>query len=350
MSNDSNNDIPKMSFGETEELAARLSEAGRSGLPLPSGLRAAAQEASSRRLARALRSIAKAVEAGQSLDEILSSSDRRLSGHVGGLVAAAARTDRFGEALSDLVEHHRSVRQLRRLVVSALAYPLIVLAITFLLIGLATLMIIPHFAEIYLEFELALPNPTIMLIAWSETGFPVVAGIVGFLVLAALAIRIFGGRAVWERFFSTIPIFGPMAHWSGVAEWSRLMSILMEQNVPLPEALKMAGTGSSNANLQQVSRSLSALSQQGMSLSQLVDSTYRLPRLLVPLVAWGEQTGNLGEALRTASDFYVERVRLRSTMFRSTLPPLLFVLIGLATAWMVASLMMPLVTLIQALS
>jgi type IV pilus assembly protein PilC len=71
---------------------------------------------------------------------------------------------------------------------------------------------------------------------------------------------------------------------------------------------------------------------------------------MVPLIRWGETTGELPEALRISCEMFLQRVRTRSLLLRSVSPPLVFILVGLAIGFMVIALFMPLVSLIQGLS
>ena len=100
---------PRLSPKESEDVVVAIAELSNSELPLVEGLRAAADEAASSRVAKALRQIAGDVEQGFALESVMSERGKFLPPHVRGLVAAAARTQRIGLALDDLVEHHRAI-------------------------------------------------------------------------------------------------------------------------------------------------------------------------------------------------------------------------------------------------
>ncbi len=349
MTDEDQNSIPNLSARDAEQLATHLSEVARDSIPLDTGLLAAAEEAGNRRIARALRSIAAALQRGQSVEEVLSQAHGRLPRHIGGLVAAAARTGKFSEALSQFVDHHQAVRQLRRSVSSALAYPLLVVVATLLMLMVGAFFFVPQFDEMYRDLELELPKATLSLLWWAHTGLPILLALAGGLLIALLGLRLFGGAAIWRRAFATVPVFGPLGHWAGVAEWTRLLGILVEQQVPLPDALRLAADGLHDANLREVSHGLAQDASQGRELSDLIGSTYRLPPLLVPFVSAGEQTRSLSGALLTLSDLYVERVRQRAALYRSILPPVLFILVGFLAVWVIGGLMLPLIALVDAI-
>jgi len=343
-------EMPKLSSGESDQLLTHLAAAGQEGLPLAEGLRAAAEEATSQRLARALRSTADAIEQGRPLAELLQTTKDRLPRHIAGLVAAAARTERFGEALSELIEHHRCVRQLRKSVVASLAYPLLVLAFGVLLLVLAQIYVFSHFEALFKEFELELTPMTVAFLWWTRVGTWLILGMLAAVALGSALLRLVAGAAIWRRVYATLPIFGPLSHWSGVSDWSRLLGMLIDQCVPLPEALSLAADGVHDANVAEVCQVMSTHARQGQPLSHLLAETHRLPTLLVPLATWGEETDSLAEAMYTASDLFEKRIRLRAIFLRTALPPIVFVFIGFFGALMVTTLTMPMVKLIEYLS
>ncbi|MEX2176268.1 MAG: type II secretion system F family protein, partial [Pirellulaceae bacterium] len=114
---------PPLSAASAEALVERIAQLGESGAPLAAGLRAAAAESDSYRLAQALRSVASEVERGRPLAEIVAGTTRRLPPHLAGLIDAAQRTGKLGLVLSEWIENRRRARQQWRSVTSALAYP-----------------------------------------------------------------------------------------------------------------------------------------------------------------------------------------------------------------------------------
>ncbi len=139
--------VSKLSQKEAEEVVIAIAELSHSELPLVEGLRAAADESVSSRVARALRQIAGDVEQGYALDSVMGERGKFLPPHVRGLVAAASRTQRMGVALDDLVEHHRATREVWGKVLGAIAYPLIVMGMTLFILAFLPIFIVPEGAS-----------------------------------------------------------------------------------------------------------------------------------------------------------------------------------------------------------
>ncbi|MFV1968434.1 MAG: type II secretion system F family protein, partial [Pirellulaceae bacterium] len=257
-----------------------------------------------------------------------------------------------------LIEHQHLARDTRRGVLASVAYPLIVLGLTLVMLGFMPIFIVPTFRKMFEEFDLELPMATKLLITtsdgvlWLTTGpgawvsLAIVAPVV-FLFLAAPVVI---GRARSRRVLVTAPLVGPLWNWMGASAFCRLLAVLLDGGVPLPEALRLTADGLRDANFSELCLQLSGEVDKGRKFSELLASTPRVPASMVPLVRWGEATGELPEALRISCEMFLQRVRLRSILLRSISPPFVFILAFLAIGFMVIALFMPLFSLIQSLS
>ncbi|MCB9940698.1 MAG: type II secretion system F family protein [Planctomycetaceae bacterium] len=350
--------VPKLSQKESEEVVIAIAELSSSELPLVEGLRAAADESVSSRVAQALRQIAADVELGYALDSVMSERDKFLPAHVRGLVAAAARTHRMGVALDDLVEHHRATREVWGKVVGAIAYPLIVLAMTLFVLAFLPIFIVPQFKQMFLEFELELPTITQAVIGlsdailWFGDGPGLwIAGTIGVVFLVLIALASLGvGTPMTHRFTTTMPLIGPIWQWSGTAAFTRLLATMLECDIPLPDALLMTRDGLSDPEVREVAVLFARGVENGRSLSDVMSDLNRLPASITPFVRWGERTGKLPEALRAVTDMLLLRVQMRTMLLRSIAPPVVFILVGILVGFIIISLFMPLISLIQGLS
>lgn len=339
-----------LNSNEAGQLAERVALVTASGLPLVPGLRAAAAESGPSRVSEALAWMADQVERGRSLDEVVATSSDVLPSHVSGLLRVASRTGDFGAALVELAEHQRLTRDVRWRVFRALAYPLAVVCLALVVFQLVVQLNVGIFAKMFGEFGLQLPALTSLLIWWHRHGHAVLLAVfVGVLALVAV-VRFSGSRAVWLRWVKVLPLFGPLWRWSGLAEWSGLMSVLVRRQVPLSEALQLAAAGVRDADLGRLSLQLAEDAGRGRPLSQLVAETRRMPASLVPLLRWGEQAGVLADALAAGRAMFESRVTTRAWLLQSILPPMLCVAIGAAFMFLVLALFLPLISLIQSLS
>lgn len=338
-----------LSSDDAEALAGHVADLSAAGLPLAPGLRAAAEECRGR-LARALRRAADLLDQGKTLEQTLSSPELRLPEHVRGLIAAAARTGNMGQALGEMLAQRRQSRELRRKVRSALAYPAIVTALALAMLVGFQLFAFRPLLKLFEEFELQVPLLVRQAIWWSNQGSLVILALGVALPVILIVARLALGAVRWRRLLATAPLVGPLWHWTGIAEMTRLLALLLEQQTPMAEALRLAGAGTSEANVRQACLEMAEGAQGGKPLADLVQDCRRLPASLVPLVAWGERTGELPTALRSASEHFASRVQVRAVLLRTVLPPFTFLTIGAVVLAFVNTVVTPMVTFIDALS
>jgi general secretion pathway protein F len=343
---------------QAEGVLATMAELSTAQLPLAAGLRAAADESVSVRVAHALRTVAQDVEQGFSLEAIMSRRGKSLPGYLRGLVLAAARTGRLGPALDELVDHQRTMRDIRWSVFGAVAYPLTVLAMTIPLLFLMPVLVIPQFKKMFEEFGLKLPIMTKQVIrisdfcVWlaSHREVWVVVVVAAILAFAFLWIPGLPGAPARQRVLASLPLVGRLWDWGGAAAFARLLAILVDSGVPLPDALRLTGGGVRDANVRDLCGVLSEAVSQGRSLADSLAATPCLPASLVPLVRWGEKTGELADAMRIASDMFVGRIRLRAVLLRSVSPPLVFLFVFLAIGIMMVNMFMAFFSVFKGLS
>jgi len=344
--------------GDSEEVLAQVAELSTNQLPLPAGLRAAASEAHRGRVAHALRAVARDLERGQTLEAALHQRARQLPPHVHGLILAAARTRRLGPALDELIAHQQLNRETAWSILAAISYPILVLTGCVAVLSFLPIFVVPHFKRMFEEFALKLPVATELLIRVSDALHWLLAYVAVWLVpmvILLIVVLWWGVPGAWlsariRRVLHAMPLLGPLWQWSAAANFSRILAMLVEQGLPLSEALRLTGRSVSDAAIREACREMSSAVEEGQSLSGQLALTSALPATLVPLVRWGEKTGDLPEALRGASDLFLDRIQLRAILLRSIAPPLVFIVVLAAVGFMIVSLFIPLISLIQGLS
>jgi type II secretory pathway component PulF len=294
--------------------------------------------------------LAARMEQGETLTTILHHSSGWLPPHVAGLIVAALRTGRLGEALLDLVEHQREARSLRGGIWQAVLYPITVGILALVLFVLLMTFLSGTFESMFRGFDLRLPLATRHLFWWRDTGIWLVAGGLAIAVGMAVVYRRRRGAAMWTRLLESIPLFGPLLHFRGMAEWSSLMNVLIKNQVPLPDALRWSAEGISNAWVAHNARIWANESASGRGIADVLASQTDFPHGLAPLIQWGEKNGVLAEAFATSREVLERRVRLRTELLRTALPPLLFLAIGCSLLMLVTGLFFPIITLINGLS
>ena len=338
-----------LSADEATEFTERLIEASAVNVPLVSGLRATAIEITNHRVRAALQQLANSIDHGKSLEEGLDSSQLKIPAFLAGLLQSAVRAGALPEVLADLTDHYRTSQHQWRQIWLALMYPCTLLLLLFVLICFVLFSVVPGVTEIFGEFEVEVPPMTASVIWASTTGWKFGLAAIIFLFIISLLIRFVGGPGSWTRVVSWLPGIGSLFHWHGFADFSHLLRLLLLQEVPLPEALRLTSGAIRNANVAQTTRSLSDQVAAGLMLSEAMLRDEQVPAHVIPAIRMGEEHDRLPESLSVVSDLLAGQIQLRSQLLIMVLPPIVFLIVAGCSVALLLSLFLPLIDIFSAL-
>ena len=210
--------------------------------------------------------------------------------------------------------------------------------------------VVPPFKTMFTEFGLKLPVPTHVLFWMSDVASPLMLVGTVAIVLGVGAVRLFGGGGAYSQLVGALPIVGKLWYWSGSAEGLRAVGLLVENQIPLPQALTLSAGGISDQHISHACRQLGQRVEAGQPLWEALIRTRLFPMSIIPVIRQGEQQGTLDSAFRTAAKMLEDRVNNRSLLVVQILPPLVFVVIVLLVGVTIIALFMPMIGLIQGLA
>jgi type II secretory pathway component PulF len=340
----------RLSAREGWLLGMEIASLAQARLPLAEGLRVAAAETPSRRLAEAMRGLAGNLERGAPLDKALEQSTARLPQHFLALVAAGLRSGALARVLQEFVEYRRRAAYEWNSVRRVLTYPLVVLALAALLFVFVTLWIVPQVSTVLYEFEVDLPRSTRLMVWLSEVGLAWVAGAVIAIASLLLAVRWLHGPRLVHALVGGIPILGTMWRLGSMSQFSYLMALLLENGVPLPDALRLTSDAVHDDRLARATRMLAERCGQGSRLSDAVVGTRAMPATLGPVVQWGEERSALAAAFRAAAEMFSARLELQAQLVRVVSVPVTFLIVAGFVLFTVGAMFGPFIVLITNLS
>jgi len=296
------------------------------------------------------------LKAGVTLPQALERQGGRVPPYYAALLGAAIRSGRIGDVLGTLTLYARSLNDFRSIIVSSLLYPLIVLVLGSVLLVFIGNFVLPAYVEILGSFKMKLPWISEVVLWIGQHPFKIIVLPLLLLVAAILAERFWlhrtpAGRRLWTSVIYLLPIVGTLLRSARLAAFTDLLGILVEQGIPLPEALRLAAEASSDPLLTEAALRVEADIRQGMPLGQAIQSQRLWPALVVWMVGFGEKQGTLPQALKQVAQMYRRAAETRATVLRTVLPPLLTVLLAASLgALFILGLMSPFFELLDGLS
>lgn len=346
--------VVELTEADFAEVADRLHDVAQTSLPLGPGLRALAEEAPSRRLRGALRRISDRLDAGESLPDALAQCGRSVPDHLRGLLEAAVRTGNLGLVMQQYLTFTRTAVDLHRRVWMSFAYPVILMVGLASVVGFLVYLVIPEFKDIFDGFGIELPALTVFLIVVSDFmrnyGAWILAGIALSAILMWQIVGIAGGRAIRARITANLPLIGPMFQFASLARFCHLLSILIEHRVGLPEALRMAGAATHDANLHFGCTILAEEVEHGGRLSDAAATLPHFPPSLVHVFRWERRQDAFADALRAAGESFAARANLQTGLVGVVFEPVLLVGMAVFIGSVIMALFVPLIRLLNDLS
>lgn len=331
-------------------LTDHLAALARADLPLAPGLRALAEQMAPSRLKQDITAVADRLEAGVPLTDALDAQQQNIPPYLRGAIVAGLRTGQLGSVLEEVALQQQANREVTRSVWMALAYPLFVLTLLLLLVLVMMTWIVPLFADIFSDFDLALPQITLLVLALSAPQWPLLALVLLLLLIGTILVGSY--RPAWAPtdLLIAIPLIGPLWRWSGMTEFCRLLGTLLRFEVPLPEALRLTADGVRDPGVGRACRRLAQQVEHGQPLASGLAQSKLFPASLTALIQWGQRIGSLPRALLMAGDIYADRVRYQAMFVTAALPPILLIVVLVVVGFLVTAFLFPLIDLIQGLT
>jgi general secretion pathway protein F len=339
---------------ESAEFAEHLAALTGTGLPLVSGLRSLGAELPSKRLRRPLLQMADGIERGEALDAALVGVASRFPAPLRGLLVAGARSGKLADVLGQYVRYANLGASLRRRFWLAVAYPLFLLMALGALYVFVCLWIVEAFQFILKDFGVEPPAVTRVFFWMADAtrihgpSFAVTATLFGLVAFAAF--RLGMGPAERRMVATAIPLFGPLLRWSTLAEFCHLTALLVESEMPLPEAVELAARGVNDAELVRAGKSIRASVEDGWTLADALQAWPRCPAGLTQILADSEGRGDLAPALHLAGDMFEARARSHASFLSAFFAAITLLIVVWGGSFVVTALYLPLIHLIQKLA
>jgi type IV pilus assembly protein PilC len=320
------------------------------GLTLLRSLSILAEQTSNKELARIIGEVRRDVERGSALSVALAKHPKAFSRLYVAMVRSGETGGSLDSVLTRLATTIEQQVDLRRKVKSAMTYPIVVGVIVVLILIAMLIFVVPMFKGMYHDLNAKLPAPTLVLLAVSNAlkqFFPLVfLGAGGAAWAAKRYVNTPPGRRRFDAYKLRAPVFGPLAHKTALARFSRSLAALVRAGVPILDALEIVSETAGNVIVAEAAADTQAAVKAGESLARPLEAHPVFPPMVTQMIAVGEETGALDELLEKIADFYDAEVEATVDALTSLIEPLLIVVMGIAVGGMVIALYMPMFSII----
>lgn len=316
-----------------------------SGIPIVQGLEILADQAQDKGAKQIYTQLKERVSQGSYFWEALSMYPKAFPKLFIALIRAGESSGAIDTMLKRLTRYLEDADRLRKILKSAMMYPIIVITIGVGVVAMMLVFVIPKFEELMKGNGQELPGPTQFVLDLSHFMVGNILYIIGGLVTAGVLIFKFvntdEGRAILHRTLFRAPLFGPLMQKGGVARFARTMQTLLASGVNLIDAIDICRATIDNAVLEESVAKIRAEVEAGKTLGMVTSKMPVFPTLASQMISIGESTGNLDKMLEKLADFYEEEVETMVGGLTKLIEPILLVFLGGTVGGLMIAMYLP---------
>ncbi len=327
------------------------------GIPIPRALAFFAEGEVNPNLRKVVESLADKVFGGVRMSHAMRSFPQVFSEVYVSLVETGENSGQISTAMQRLAELMEKQLRMQKRIIATLTYPLILMFVSFLCVGVFIFFILPMIEPMFLSMNIPLPLPTRIMLSMRTILVPSI--LLG--VLAVVGVWVFRPfvrefleahprlRSQLWKYPLTMPIFGGVIRKVSVARVLYSMATMIDSGMTLVQAISRAGGVSGNLYVTERLQLAKAAIVEGETVAHAFAVTEVFPESAVQLMTIGEETSSLSTMVKYIADMYDEDADLALTDMANMLEPLLMGGMGIVVGFIVISAMLPTLQLIQSL-
>jgi general secretion pathway protein F len=337
--------------GEIAAFTRQMATLVKAGIPLADALGALVEQIPNLRLKTPVSEVRAAVNEGSSLADALAKHPKLFDELFVSMVRAGEVAGNLDDVLIRLSEFLESSQKLKSKVQGAMIYPLVMILVGTIIMAVLMVKVIPNITSMFKQQGKTLPWNTRLLIWASDVmgnwWWALGLGLIGAVFLFVRWTQSKDGRRVWDTFALRLPVVGELVRTINVSRFSRTLGTMLQSGVPMLRALDTAKQIVGNVLIQQAIEEAKRAVTEGESLAQTLKKSGQFPPTMIHMVAVGEKAGQLEQMLERVATTYDAEIDAKLSRFTALLEPLMLVVMGGAVAFIVFSILQPIMDLGQ---
>ena len=339
---------PRRKEVSTDELmlfTSRLRTLFAAGVPLVSCFDSLTEQVKSPLFKKLLSDIKESVEEGAALNEAMRGHREIFDDTYLNMVMAGEVSGSLDESLGRLIEILEVRYRTENRITQILRYPKIVVTTLFAAIVILMSFVVPRFTAIFQKVDLELPLPTRILISANSLFLDYWPFAVAALIASYLAFRWYlstdKGLYNWHHFILRAPLIGEIVLQVTFGQFCHVLSNLIKAGVPILQSIEIAARSSGNRYLEKIFGKVADSVREGAGMAQPLAQFNIVPRLVIQMIAAGENSGALDEMLLKVADFFNKEAERKIDKFATLLEPLLILALAGVVLFVALSIFLP---------
>jgi len=326
--------ISKLGLQDKIEFTSTLQILAQSGIPIIESLLFIENDAAKLKLRLVAQELRRQIMNGGTFADTIARYPEQFGQIYIGLCKAGEDSGELEKTLERLLELLNKQAAIKSKVIGTLMYPIFVIVLAVIIVLVMLMFVFPVFADMFNQMGKQLPwiTQTLMDIGiflktywyWVPVG---IAGIVSFITFL---FKWQPTKRKIDEYVLKIPVLSSLMEFSDFSNFIAVLQVAYDAGVPIVECLYLANLTLTNYVLKTRIVTATGKVQQGQHLSSALRSTRVMPKMILFMIATGEQSGRLGDMLMQATN-YIDKMldKIIDTMTKMIEPIMLIVIGGI---------------------
>ncbi len=343
--------LGKIKPQETAVFTRQLATLLKAGIPLAESLAALVDQVENPRVKEIVTDVRRRINEGSSLAAAMEAHPKMFESLYINMVRSGEAAGNLDEVLFRLADFADNQIALRAKILSAVLYPIIMAFVGGIIMIVLMVVVVPQITQLFADMDKALPWNTELLIAVSgfigNYWWAVIIGSIAFYIIFRYWKKTKTGKLKWDMLRLKFPIFGDLSRKVAIARFGSTLGTMLSAGVPLLQALSIVKNVLGNQVLENVVEDSRESIKEGEAIAAPLKRSKQFPPLMVHMIAVGEKSGQLEVMLSNVAETYQNEVEVRLSRLTTLLEPIMIVVMGGAVAFVVFSILMPILQMNQ---
>jgi type IV pilus assembly protein PilC len=304
-----------------------------------------AENTENKMLAKILNEVSEDIKGGVYISVALSKHKEAFSDFYVNMVKAGEESGKLTQSFSYLADYLDRQYQLTSKTKNALIYPGFVIGVFFIVMIMMFTFIVPKLATIIKESGVAIPFFTQVIMKISDLfvsyGIFLLIGVMIFIAYIVHFARTTVGKIYFDRLKITVPIFRNIYNKLYLSRISDNMDTMLSSSIPIVRSIELTSDVVGNRIFKDLLKDVAEDVKSGSSLSDAFSKHKEIPSIMSGMIRVGEETGSLGNILKTLGHFYSREVNEAVDTMVSLIEPIMIIVLGLGVGVLLASILIP---------
>lgn len=303
------------------------------------------ENTANRELSIILNEVAEDIKSGISISLSLAKHKEAFSNFYVNMIKAGEESGKLTQVFSYLADYLDRQYQLTSKTKNALIYPGFVIGVFFVVMIMMFTFIVPKLESIIKESNVAIPLSTKIIMSISDLcvnyGIFLLIGVVIGVAYVIHFARTKAGKLYFDKLKITMPVFRDIYTKLYLSRISDNMDTMLSSSIPIVRSIELTSAVVGNLVFENILNDIAEVVKSGSSLSDAFSKHKEIPAIMSGMIRVGEETGSLGNILKTLGKFYAREVNEAVDTMVSLIEPIMIICLGLGVGVLLSSILMP---------